>query len=99
MEKASLVTSSPNLFEVPHVKLSLKGLVLGLIEEYWEDRIDEKFGFVDLESPASSRPRDDVLEAFLLNVVHQNRAVFLGIELPHLRLSQQISSYPFGTVV
>ena len=51
--------------ETPKVQLTLKGLVLGLLEMKRQDRRNELFHFVHLECLAMGKPRYDVALAIL----------------------------------
>lgn len=69
MRVASFVWAFKNAHKAPNVELSLKRLVLCLLEILWHCVFDEDSRIVDLESIITRKPRDDGGEALFFSCV------------------------------
>ena len=76
VEVSSLVRSLSDTVESPHVELSLKTLVLGLVKVFGHDFFVELFGLVHLEAVFGWNPRDDIVESLCVGIVED------AVELP-----------------
>ena len=69
VEVGSLVRSLSDTIEAPHVELSLKTLVLGLVKVFGHDFFVELFRLVHLEAVLGGNPGDDIVESLGVGII------------------------------